>query len=336
MCQIVVCFGPTIMRRLRVVDVSKIICYIVPSAIPEEGLSVMKIQTFSIVTGSEACNARCPFCISKMTAPQGVTLKEPEVNWRNFRKACQLAKLSGVTTAMLTGKGEPTLFPDQITKYLEELQPYDFPFIELQTNGIRLSDFMGYVGGSLLYRWHDLGLTTIAISIVHHEAEANRRIYTPSRHHYIDLPVLVSLLHQIRSGFSVRLACIMIKNCIDRPEALQKLIAFAKGHGVEQLKISPVNKPDFDRNQDPAAWDWTKENHVTPDQVKAITDFLEKRGTLVMTLMHGAKVYDVGGQNVCLSECLTKDGSSSDLRQLIFFPDGHLRYDWQYPGAILL
>jgi len=23
-------------------------------------------------------------------------------------------------------------------------------------------------------------------------------------------------------------------------------------------------------------------------------------------------------------------------RQLIFYPDGHLRYDWQYQGAILL
>ena len=32
----------------------------------------MRIQTFSILAGSEACNARCPFCISKMTPPLGV------------------------------------------------------------------------------------------------------------------------------------------------------------------------------------------------------------------------------------------------------------------------
>jgi hypothetical protein len=24
------------------------------------------------------------------------------------------------------------------------------------------------------------------------------------------------------------------------------------------------------------------------------------------------------------------------MRNLIFFPDGHLRYDWEYEGAILL
>ena len=30
---------------------------------------------------------------------------------------------------MLTGRGEPTLFPDQITDYLEHLQPYGIPFV---------------------------------------------------------------------------------------------------------------------------------------------------------------------------------------------------------------
>ena len=35
-------------------------------------------------------------------------------------------------------------------------------------------------------------------------------------------------------------------------------------------------------------------------------------------------------------DCLTIDPSADDIRQLIFFPDGHLRYDWQYAGALLL
>lgn len=120
----------------------------------------MKIQTFSIIAGSEACNARCPFCISHMTPPHGMELKEPEVHWRNFKKACRLAQLSGVTTAMFTGKGEPTLFPNQITKYLEALQDYDFPFIELQTNGIRMYDRQDEFDRHLS-RWYHLGLTTL-------------------------------------------------------------------------------------------------------------------------------------------------------------------------------
>ena len=31
---------------------------------------------------------------------------------------------------------------------------------------------------------------------------------------------------------------------------------------------------------------------------------------------------------------LTKDEMDA-IRQLIFFPDGHVRYDWKYPGAIV-
>lgn len=291
----------------------------------------MKIQTFSIVAGSEACNARCPFCISKMTPPVGVTLDEPEVNWRNFRVACRLAERCGVTTAMLTGKGEPTLFPEQITKYLQALSEFPFPIIELQSNGILLIERSG-VYAKYLRDWYALGLTTIAISIVHYLPEKNRAVYLPHGKAYIDLPRLIQLLHE--RGFSVRLACVMADGFIDGWQGLQELIAFAQAHQVEQLTVRPVNKPSNGRNG--AAQDWADRHHLRPEQLADIRSYLEEAGALLMTLVHGARVYDVGGQNICLTDSLTIDAGSNDLRQLIFCPDGHLRYDWQYKGAILL
>jgi hypothetical protein len=59
----------------------------------------MKVKTFSIIAGSAACNARCPFCVSKMTPDSGITVKEPDVNWRNFSISAGLAKLYGADTA---------------------------------------------------------------------------------------------------------------------------------------------------------------------------------------------------------------------------------------------
>ena len=50
-------------------------------------------------------------------------------------------------------------------------------------------------------------------------------------------------------------------------------------------------------------------------------------------------VYDVNGQNVLLSLPLTKytrDTNPENLRKLIFFQDGHLRYEWEMEGGILL
>ena len=69
---------------------------------------------------------------------------------------------------------------------------------------------------------------------------------------------------------------------------------------------------------------------------KEMEDYLVTNGTKLLELPHGAIVYDVNGQNVCFSNCLTRTDNPENIRQLIFFPDGHLRYDWEYKGAILL
>lgn len=292
----------------------------------------MKIQTFSVVAGSEACNARCKFCISKMTVLNGIDLKEPEVDWRNFRKACRLAQLNNVSTAMITGKGEPTLFPKQISLYMQHLADYQFPIIEIQTNGIPIAQqwekYEPY-----LKTWYGWGLTTIAISIVHWLPEKNHEMYNPYQKEYIDLENLIVRLHDLK--FSVRLVCTMVKDYIDNPASVGCLVAWAKVNKVEQLTIRPVNKPD-DSAGDLSVYSWTKEHQLTADQIAAIKHYCASQGTKLMSLMHDATVYDINGQNVCLTNCLTIEPDSGDVRQLIFFPDGHLRYDWQYEGAILL
>ena len=79
----------------------------------------MLIQTLSIICGTRACNARCPYCVSKMTPSQGVGLEDYEPNWRNFEIANRYARDNGVSTILITGKGEPTLYPDQVTTFLE-------------------------------------------------------------------------------------------------------------------------------------------------------------------------------------------------------------------------
>ncbi len=291
----------------------------------------MKFKTFSIVAGSEACNARCPFCISKMTPPQGVMLKEPEVNWRNFEIAARLARDSGVDTAMITSKGEPTLFPKQVSKYLDALKPFGFPIVELQTNGILISE-QRQKYSPFVKEWYDGGLTMPAISIVHYDAEKNREIYLPYRKNYIDLPELVSYLHGV--GLSVRLACVGLDGFIDGAGKLEKLIDFAKQNKVEQLTLRPVNKPQNTRND--KVYDWTAKNHLKAEQISEIKDYLEGEGDLLLQMPHGANVYDVRGQNICLTNSLTRDPDPEKGRQLIFFPDGHIRYDWEKEGAVLV
>ena len=61
-----------------------------------------------------------------------------------------------------------------------------------------------------------------------------------------------------------------------------------------------------------------------------------KDATRLLNLPHGGVVYDYDGQNVCISNCLTGTTDPNDIRQIIFFPDGQIRYDWRYAGARLL
>jgi molybdenum cofactor biosynthesis enzyme MoaA len=288
----------------------------------------VQIQTFSIVTGSGACNARCPFCVSRMTGAAPVKPATP--NWRNFAVACQLAVRAGATTAMLTGKGEPTLWPDLITEYLERLRHHSIPIVELQTNGLDIA--RGRIDRATLEKWYELNLTTVAVSVVGHEREKNLRIYTPEQS-YPDLIGLIDLLHEV--GFTVRLICVMLKGYVDGPGPVAEMIEFARAHAVEQLTLLPVAQPD--ETHDAEASSWTLEHQLGRGELLAIHKHIEFHGTHIQELPHGARVYDVDGQNVCLNHCLDPAPTRLDLmRNLIFFPDGRLRHRWDAEGSVIL
>ncbi|MBI4433651.1 radical SAM protein [Candidatus Uhrbacteria bacterium] len=296
----------------------------------------MQIQTFSIVVGTKACNARCPFCVSSMTG-FGELPKRGEIELVHFEKACRLAQLAGTTTVLMTGKGEPTLYPGQISEYLQLLASSQFPFIELQTNALDIgwlardgqAKHAKELTRDMLVRWRRSGLNTIAISVVGIDPEQNRPVYHDD---YPDLATTIGYLHEI--GFTVRLCVMMQQGSVDTPDALQRVIDFCRANRVEQLTVRPIRKPDQSEDRDASAY--VVERGITREQESVIRAWVEQRGRRLLSLMHGAIVYDVGGQNVCLSDCLTNDPSNGDIRTLIFYSDGRLTYDWQYEGAVLL
>lgn len=288
----------------------------------------MKIQTFSIIAGTAACNANCPYCISKMTGKKMIGFKEPVINWRNFDKACRLAQISGVTTTLITGKGEPALYPEQITKFLERAKKFDFPLIEIQTNGIILNkkEYDDY-----LKKWYSLGLNTIAISIVHYKDEKNKEIFTPNSN-YPPLKDLIKRLHKI--GFSIRLSCILMNHFIDSPQEIWELAKFAKENEVEQLTIRKLGI--INESESKEVWEWCNKHVIPKEKIEVIKESLDKNARLLMTLPHRAFVYELKGQNICITDCVMIHPKTDEIRTLIFFPDGHLRYNWNSGGAILM
>ena len=291
----------------------------------------MKFSVFSIVAGTSRCVTVCPFCVSGELAT--IENREvPKINHRNLLKGCELAKTSGVQTVMLTSRGEPTLFPDQITEYLETLEPYKFPFIELQTNGIPMArKFEKYK--PYLEKWYELGLSTILISTVSNRPEMNGEVYTPRTKQYIDLPELISNLHEI--GFSVRLTAICTKAWMSTPEQIDEYLKFALENKVAQVTLRPLN----DEYRRETAQAWIDEHKMSEEDKVRIYDFLNTEGYKLMELPNIGNVFDYKGQNVMFSYALTKYNDHNDgenKRNLIFFPDGQLRYEWEWEGARLL
>jgi len=299
-----------------------------------ERAEIGKVQTFSLIAGSRACDGRCPFCISKMTPNQGMNTKADNIDWNRFKRASQYATDGKTETAMITGKGEPVLFPDHISGYLNGLLEageklgYKIPVKELQTNGIAIAD--GKVD-NLLHLWRAGGLQTIAVSIVHFDPEENRKIYLPYRDRYINLPGLIDKLHS--ADYTVRLACVLFKGGIDSAEKVKKLVEFAKDNQVEQLTIRPVNKPGESQDGDVAKW--VEEHSLEQGQLQKIDTYLRENGVIVKEFPFGGTVYSIhsiGSQNVCFTSCLTKDEPRKYLRQLIYYPNGRIALDWTEKG----
>ena len=327
----------------------------------------MKVHSMSIVVEDRRCNANCPYCISKMTGFDFEEFKKEsedrkdwppehidEVNWHNFEKAMAFARNCGVSTVLLTGKGEPTIQPRLIQRYVARLG-CNFPFVELQTNGLLLLDEKY---DHWLQRWYDEGLNTIAISVPHYIEDRCGMVFSGGKSKkYIDLPALVRKLKDI--GYTVRINCVMfdhwrstdpdkyqleprdirgINNMADVKNFIGCVYedwGVGKGLGADQLTFTPMRRPINPNNDEVARW---VDQHSFPDDefLRKIREFLHKEAMLLLQLPHGAEVFDYQGHNVCLNDCLTLNKDPEQLRQLIFFPDGRLCYDWQYHGAILL
>lgn len=291
----------------------------------------MKTHTFSIVVGTGACNANCPYCISKMTCSKAP--KSKTINRTRFRTACQIVQQArnGLVSVILTSKGETMLFMREIDECLELMQSYDFPLVELQTNGTLIGDYIG-----VLKHWAKAGmLTLVCISIAHYDPVRSNELMGIKGD--FDYRVAVDELHN--TGLAVRLNCTMMTNGVYLTEHVESLVKVSRELDVDQLTVRDVDIPDVVRD-DPVAEE-TRRYAIANKPSRFHREWLHTHLILngaveLLRLPHGASVFDYRGQNISVNNCVTSTTDPDDIRQIIFFPDGRICYDWKYPGARIL
>jgi molybdenum cofactor biosynthesis enzyme MoaA len=250
------------------------------------------------------------------------------IRWDRFETACKVVEQArdGLIHVLLTGRGEPLLYPSEIGGYLVRMKGR-FPLVEIQTNGVSVADV---AESNLWETWKAGGLTQVCISITHIDpARSNQIMGIEAQYNYWDAAKYLKAV-----GFSVRLNCTMVRSGTHTPWQVDDLIDRCAMNGVDKLTLREVEAPS--NSQDAEAAEWVKDEKPHGAAAR-LRQHLELRGAhRLLELPHGGIVYDVDGQNVAVSTCLTRTTDPDDIRQIIFFPDGRISYDWQHTGARIL
>jgi len=120
----------------------------------------------------------------------------------------------------------------------------------------------------------------------------------------------------------------MLDGYIDCVEEVEKLIRYAEENDVFQLTLRRADAPE--NPLDLEAAEYVQDHRLSDERFQEICDFLEEKGEFCDELPHGAIVYEIFGQNVCVTTGLTPaQRNKDDVRQLIFFPQGCLTASWE-------
>lgn len=300
------------------------------------------ILTLSVVIG-DSCNADCKFCISKLSKGQ---YRQCPYWWEKLEKACMVAKRGGADTVIITGKAEPTSASLDYIEDVIRVCSKHFPIIELQTNGIKL------VEPNYLLKLAEVGLTTLAISCVStDDQEQNYKMISP------EYPNLREVVTEAQSlGLLTRACYVMTKDVFFPPEHeyigdgemgaewfiknenhIMREITAAKTIGFDQVTLRIMGTPDvsFLKKTKKAnkVVKWIEDHKIPPGGLKEIMFTLDGY-PILKEFPWGSRVYSVEGTSVCISNCLS-DQVENDYRYVIYFPDGHLRYRWEVPEALI-
>jgi len=201
-----------------------------------------------------------------------------------------------------------------------------FPLVTLQTNGTLLRE-------SKLKQWADAGLTTVCLSVAALSPHTSNRIMKVGKQSE-DFNYWNAVMKLRALGFMVRINCTMLKEGVHTPEQVEALIDECKEFKVTQLTLREVDMPGNADDSEVLEYVKAQKPHGSAER---LYHYLAMNGAhKLQDLPHGGMVFDYRDQNVCISNCLTETTDPNDIRQIIFYPNGDIGYDWKYKGARIL
>ncbi|QDT29165.1 molybdenum cofactor biosynthesis protein A [Gimesia panareensis] len=246
-------------------------------------------RSVSLLPVAIGCQAKCSFCFSKSSAStdqEKGTLSPEYIN-----TILQTAKARGAQRAVITGGGEPTLYPRAKLLELIRLAANWFPEkVVLITNGYLLTEMSTTERLAFLEELQAVGLTTLAISHHHYDSAVNRRI--------MNLEIDIAKISKCLTGqpdrfpsLSMRLICVLQKAGIESQSAIRNYLDWAASLKIrevcfKELYVSTsVESVYFSR----PANEWS-EAHQVPLQL-LLDYFQQEQWVRIGELPWGAPIY---------------------------------------------
>ena len=238
----------------------------------------------------------------------------------NTGKVKTVARVAGVTSVLLTGKGEPFKNYDDVLFFSESFKEYP---LEIQTNGIWLSKSIGEIK---TLRNH--GVNLIAISVDSAEQSDSVKIISKAAH---SNGMLVRVTFNITNMFR------WASRCESNRANFEEIIQWCLRLSVDQMTLRNIVSPNHTKETKQSLW--IKKN-VDPEYYARLKQEMEIAckygGFFVRSLPYGAKIYDYKGISVSHSDyCIQDSSNGDDLRSLIFMEDGHLYTNWNSKASVL-
>ena len=280
----------------------------------------MKATTLTISIPSRGCDKNCPYCISKMTGP----VEENDYMFEvNTDKVKTLAVAAGVSTVLITGKGEPCMNYESLVGVMQRF--YKWP-IELQTNGLKLLDDVVNCRGVMLNKLNNFGLNVLALSIDKIE----------------DINKYAPLFEMVNNAGLVNRITVNITKMIPDDTRLDDFVTACIINNIQQLSFRKVVKPNFVDNdvvRNKEVEDWIHQNHADEMYDRFIRELMESdkyKHHLIRTLPYGVPIYSYRGTSVTFFDyCIQDNNNTEDIRSLIYQEDGHLYTSWNSKASIL-
>lgn len=278
----------------------------------------MKAANLTVSVPDEGCDKNCDYCISKIT-PQ-VDGDYDKMKW-NLLKVKKIADVAGVTSVLITGKGEPLVNMKDTAKLLADFSEYP---TELQTNGKKLLD--PEIGENILGTLKLNKLNILAVSI---DAP------------FAQLPRFKKVFKRAQEmGMLVRV-CINVLSDLNYASFNRLWNEILETEHIDQFLLRNITLPS---NIGEDASEYNKQwielhggDKVYPKFRNALIKKAEKEGTFLRAdTIWGMKFFEVDGISVTWSDyCIQEKNRTDDIRSLIYLPDGHLYTSWNNKASKL-